>query len=71
LASDLKELEQAVRAIERISQPEAALGRIDVAMELLERLKPYAMAGLADLPMPLPQLARYLDEQKEYWHDNA
>ena len=71
LSTDLKELEQTIKAIERINQPEAALGRIGMATELLERLRPYVMAGLAELPMPIPQLERYLNEQKEYWHDNA
>ena len=68
MPTDLKDLEQAVKAIERISQPEAALGRIETAMQILERLRPYAEAGLAELPMPLAQLEPWLAEQKEYWH---
>lgn len=69
LSADLKELEQILKALERISQPEAALGRIDQAAELLERIRPYAAAGLAELSMPMPLLEQYLAEQKDYWHD--
>ena len=69
LPADLKVLEQAVRALERISQPEAALGRIAAVEETLQRMRPYVEAGLVELPMPWPELLRWLDEQKEYWQD--
>lgn len=69
LPSDLKELEQIIRAIERINWKDAALERICEAEEILARIRPYAEAGLADLPRPLPELESWLAEQKEFWEN--
>jgi len=69
LPDDLKELEQTIRALERISQPEAALGRLETARTLLNRLRPYAEAGLASLPVPLSQLDAWIDEQQSFWQE--
>lgn len=69
LPEDLRQLELAIKAIERINNRESALGRIDAAMERLERIKPYTEAGLVDLPMPLKTLETWLEEQKKDWRD--
>jgi hypothetical protein len=37
----------------------------------LERLRPYAAAGLVRLPRPLHELEAWLDEQQAYWQDHA
>lgn len=71
MPDDLKELEKDIKALERISQPEAALGRLDSARQLLERLRPYAAAGLVRLPRTLHELEAWLDEQQAYWQDHA
>ena len=63
---DLKELNQTIRAIERINQPDAALARLKVARELLIKLEPYVRAGLAVLPMPQARLVGFLDQEENY-----
>lgn len=67
MEQDLKGLNLAVRAIERINQPDAAMARIKLARKLLEKLRPYASAGLAVLPMPQASLEEFLAAQEEYW----
>ncbi len=67
MEADLKELNQTIRAIERINQPDAALARLKVARDLLTRLEPYLRAGLAALPMPQARLLDFLDQEEAYW----
>jgi hypothetical protein len=62
MPDDLKALNQAIRALERAGSAEAAPGRLETARSNLERLRPYALAGLVKLPMPLAQLEQYLEE---------
>ncbi|NLO35598.1 MAG: hypothetical protein GX112_04500 [Clostridiaceae bacterium] len=71
MPDDLKELDKIIRALERINQAEAALGRLDSARMLLERLRPYAEAGLVQLPRPLHELEAWLDEQQADWQEDA
>jgi hypothetical protein len=69
MPQDLKDLDQALRALNRISQPEAARGRLNTARTCLNRLRPYAWAGLARLPKPANELDHLLDELAEQWQD--
>jgi hypothetical protein len=69
LPADLKDLEKALRALERISSPEAARARLAVARDCLNRLRPYIWAGLARLPRPLAELDRQLDELADQWRE--
>jgi hypothetical protein len=69
LPEDVRQIELAIKAIERINHRDAALGRIDAAMDRLKRIKPYAAAGLVDLPMPLNTLETWLEEKKKDWRD--
>ncbi|HAL73829.1 MAG TPA: hypothetical protein DCM45_01900 [Clostridiales bacterium] len=62
MPDDLKALTQAIRALERAGSAEAAPGRLDIARSSLQRLRPYVLAGLVKLPVPLEQLEQYLDE---------
>jgi len=61
MPEDLKALTQALRALERVGKPEAAIGRLESARNCLERLRSYAQAGLVRLPEPLDQLEQHLD----------
>lgn len=67
MADDLKALEQSLHALNRIDSEEAAVGRLETARVCLERLRPYAEAGLVKLPVPLPALTRLLDQYAERW----
>lgn len=67
MQDDLKVLDQALHALNRINNPEAALGRVAQAKESLDRLRSYAEAGLVHLPRPLNELESWLNEQAEYW----
>lgn len=69
MQDDLKDLEQAVNALNRINNPEAALGRLSSARECFARLRSYAEAGLVRLPMPAADLETWIDEQIAYWQD--
>jgi|WetSurMetagenome_2_1015567.scaffolds.fasta_scaffold262695_2 hypothetical protein len=69
LPADLKALDQALRALDRISSPEAARARLAIARNSLNRLRPYVWAGLAHLPKPLPVLDRELDELADRWRE--
>ncbi len=67
LHSDLKALQSRIRAIERIDHAQTVLRNIRDAQDLLDRLQPYARAGLVALPMPPDRLADWLSRQQEHW----
>ena len=69
MQDDLKDLEQAIQALNRINNPEAALGRLSAARDSLERLRSYAEAGLVRLPMPFTELAAWIEDQVAFWQD--
>jgi hypothetical protein len=69
MQDDLKDLEQAIHALNRINNPEAALGRLTSARESLERLRSYAEAGLVRLPMPFGELTTWIEGQIAFWQD--
>ena len=69
MGDDLKALEQSLQALNRISRPEAALGRLEKARISLDNLRPYILAGLVKLPQPLDDLDRWLDQQIDYWRE--
>lgn len=69
LQDDLKALEQSLSALSWIDNANAANGRLDVARSSLERLRPYAEAGLVKLSRSLPEIDRLISDQAEYWQD--
>ena len=69
METDIKELNQAIKALERINQPELALVRIRQGRQLLENLLPYVRAGLAELPLARLEFERFLTKQEEYWNE--
>ena len=69
MKDDLKGLVQAMNALNRINNPEAALGRLSAASVCLTRLRSYAEAGLVDLPRPLAELDAWLSDQMEFWQN--
>lgn len=69
MQDDLRDLEQAVAALHRIDHPAAAAGRLETAELALDRLRPYAKAGLVNLPMPLSELDAWLEAKAEQWQE--
>jgi len=69
MESDLKVLEQSLHAFNRITQPEAALGRLEMIGASLARLRPYALAGLVKLPRPLDELDLWLVQETNRWQN--
>ncbi len=69
MQDDLKILEQSIAALNRINHPAAALGRLDAAEQALQRIRPYAKAGLVKLPMELPELDAWLKSMTEQWQE--
>jgi hypothetical protein len=67
MPDDLKALRQALQALSRIGKAEAALARIAAARSCLDRLRPYAWAGLVRLPQPPAELDSLLDQMAETW----
>ena len=64
LPDDLKALEQALHALNRIDKLEAAAGRLETARTCFGRLRSYAEAGLVRLPLPPHQLESHLNHLK-------
>lgn len=71
MADDIRLLQQLIRAIERIGYRESVLANIDQVAEVLERIKPYADAGLVELPMAADKLEKWLEEQQDYWQNES
>jgi hypothetical protein len=69
MPDDLKALRQALQSLARIGKAEAALGRIEAARASLDRLRPYAWAGLVRLPLLPSELDNFLDQMAERWKD--
>jgi hypothetical protein len=67
LPDDLKALRQSLKTLQRISQPEAALARLETVRACLDRIRPYAWAGLVQLPQPPAELDNLLDQMAERW----
>jgi hypothetical protein len=65
MPDDLKALNHALQALNRTSRATFALNRLEKAVECLERLRPYAKAGLVRLPEPLDSLERRLAALRE------
>jgi len=70
LSEDLKDLEQALQALNWIDHAEAALGRLETARSCLERLRSYAEAGLVRLPQSPAELNRLLDQLADRWKND-
>jgi hypothetical protein len=70
LSSDLKALEQTLQALSRIDHAVPAMGRLDTARSCLERLRPYATAGLVRLPEPMDELDRLFDQLAKRWQED-
>lgn len=62
LPDDLKALKQALLSLDRAGKAAAASARLEIAQESLGRLRPYAKAGLVELPEPLERLDQHLSE---------
>lgn len=67
MPDDLKALEFALHALNRIDKAEAARGRLEIARSSLAHLRSYAQAGLVRLPMPIDRLDAYLTQLAERW----
>ena len=70
LPSDLKALEQTLQALSWIDHAVPALGRLETYRSCLDRLRPYALAGLVRLPEPLDELERRFEQLAKRWQED-
>jgi hypothetical protein len=70
LPDDLKALENSLHILGRIDNAAAALGRLEAARDCLQRIRPYAEAGLVRLPMSLTELDNQLDLWTRHWQES-
>ncbi len=62
LPDDLKALNNALQALNRIDKAEAVYGRLETLRASLDRLRSFAVAGLIQLPRSVDQLDRLIEQ---------